>query len=131
MPNLIACRNVACPGRIRIAEERSRCAMAALGAPNADVDDAHNAVHVRKAPAMLHTRLRRAVPLGAAALAATAIAAPAYGAAGVAAPGGEVIYNTAAITLSTFPVGATPITVSRDGTAIANAVANVDGTGLA
>src|SRR3954470_10793556 len=79
---------------------------------------------------MLHSRLRRAAPLGAAALAVTAIAAPAYGA-GVAAPGGEIIYNTASITLSTFPVGATPITVSRDGTVIANATANVDGTGLA
>src|SRR3954454_15578385 len=80
---------------------------------------------------MLHSRLtRRAAPLGAAALALTAIAAPAYGA-GVAAPGGEVIYNTASVTLSTFPVGATPTTVSRDGTVIANATANVDGTGLA
>src|SRR3954466_2320308 len=80
---------------------------------------------------MLNSRLRRAAPLGAAALAVTAIAAPAYGAGGVPAPGGEIIYNTASVTLSTFPVGATPITVSRDGTVIANAVANVDGTGLA
>src|SRR5881394_143398 len=91
----------------------------------------------RKAATPMQLPLRNAATLAGAALALGALASPALaaggggGGGGVAAPGGEVIYNTASITLSTFPVGATPITVSRDGTVIANAVANVDGTGLA
>jgi hypothetical protein len=39
------------------------------------------------------------------------------------------MYNTASITLSNFPNGATPITVTRDGQTIANAVANVGAVG--
>jgi hypothetical protein len=80
---------------------------------------------------MRHPLLRTAAPLGAAALAAAAIAAPASAAPGVIAPGGEIVYNTASITLSNYPTGPVPITVSRDGTVIANAVANVNGTGVA
>src|SRR5436190_7503906 len=91
----------------------------------------------RKAATPMQLPLRNAATLAGAALALGALASPALaaggggGGGGVAAPGGEIVYNTASVTLSTFPAGATPITVSRDGTVIANAVANVDGTGLA
>src|SRR3954471_16988217 len=87
---------------------------------------------------MPHPILRSAAPLGAVALAAAALAAPASaaggaggGGAGVIAAGGEVVYNTASITLSGYPTGAVPITVTRDGTTIATSTANVDGTGVA
>src|SRR3954470_12199401 len=92
---------------------------------------------------MPHPVLRSAAPLGAAVLAAAALAAPASSAAGgaggggggggggVAAAGGEIVYNTASITLSGYPTGAVPITVTRDGATIATGTANVDGTGLA
>src|SRR4051812_36728854 len=88
-------------------------------------------------PATMYRSLRHVAPLAGVALALGALSTPALaaggggGGGGVAVPGGEIVYNTASITLSTFPVGATPITVSRDGTVIANATANVDGTGLA
>src|SRR3954466_12259790 len=103
---------------------------------------------------MPHPLLRTAAPLGAAVLAAAAVAAPASAAGGagggggaggapasaaggagggggaVVAPGGEVVYNTASITLSNYPAGAVPITVTRDGTTIATGTAHVDGTGV-
>src|SRR3954451_15202880 len=85
----------------------------------------------------MHPIFRSAAPLGAPALAAAAIAAPASaagppagGGGAVVAPGGEIVYNTASVTLSSYPTGPVPITVTRDGTVIANAVANVDGTGI-
>src|SRR3954466_4339992 len=87
---------------------------------------------------MPHPILRSAAPLGAVALAAAALAAPASaaggaggGGGGVIAAGGEVVYNHASITLSGYPTGAVPITVTRDGATIATGTANVDGTGLA
>src|SRR4051794_18197729 len=86
---------------------------------------------------MPHPILRSAAPLGAVALAAAALAAPASaaggagGGGGVIAPGGEVVYNTASITLSGYPTGAVPITVTRDGATIGTGTATVDGTGLA
>jgi hypothetical protein len=86
----------------------------------------------------MHPILRSAAPLGAAALAAAALAAPASAAGGpaagggaVAAPGGEIVSSSASITLSDYPTGAVPITVTRDGATIATATANVDGTGIA
>src|SRR3954471_1039645 len=87
---------------------------------------------------MPHPVLRSAAPLGAAVLAAAALAAPASaargagggGGGGVTAAGGEVVYNTASITLSGYPTGAVPITVTRDGATIATGTANVDGTGV-
>src|SRR3954452_2059682 len=91
---------------------------------------------------MPHPVLRSAAPLGAAVLAAAALAAPASaaggagggggggGGGGVAAAGGEIVYNPASITLSGYPTGAVPITVTRDGATIATGTANVDGTGV-
>jgi chitobiase/beta-hexosaminidase-like protein len=77
-------------------------------------------------PIGMHPILRSAAPLGAAALAAAAIAAPASAAGGgVVAPGGEVVYNTASVTLSNYPNGAVLVTVTRDGTQIASGTANV------
>jgi hypothetical protein len=78
-----------------------------------------------KGPSMHSSRLRRAAPLGAVALAISAIAAPGAQGAGVVAPGGEIHYNDASVTLSNFPNAATPVTVTRDGVTIGTAVANV------
>jgi hypothetical protein len=80
---------------------------------------------------MSHPLLRSAAPFGAVALSVAAIAAPASAAGGgVIAPGGEIVYNTASITLSNYPAGAVPITVTRDGTTIATGTDTVDGTGV-
>src|SRR3954452_17818170 len=79
---------------------------------------------------MRHPLLRTAAPLGAAVLAAAALAAPASAAPGVIAAGGEIVYNTASVTLSNYPTGPVAVTVSRDGTVIANGVVNVTGTGI-
>jgi hypothetical protein len=88
---------------------------------------------------MPHPFLRSAAPFGAVVLAAAAVAAPASaaggaggggGGAGILAPGGEVVYNTASITLSNYPTGPVAITVTRDGTQIAAGTATVDGTGI-
>src|SRR3954452_10772045 len=88
-------------------------------------------VHATRKVLVMSNALRRGLPLGAAILGLAALPGSALAAPGVVAPGGEVVYNTASITLSNYPAGAVPITVTRDGTTIATGTANVDGTGVA
>ena len=70
--------------------------------------------------------LRRLAPAAATLLGLAVFAAPSYAAAGGA--GGEIIYNTASVTLSGFPNGATLVTVTRNGATIGTGTANVGGT---
>jgi hypothetical protein len=82
---------------------------------------------------MYHRVLRRAIPAAAMLLGAGAIAASSsYAAPGVVVPGGEIDYNIASVVLSGFPTGtAEPVTVTRDGVAIATTTVTTDGLGNA
>src|SRR4051794_36984221 len=115
--------------------------MGPLGARPSRAQDWHQGPP-RKANPMFTRALCRAVPVAAMLLGAGAIAASTSFAAGgagggggggaVVVPGGEIVYNTASVTLSGFAGNtAMPLPVTPRGTLLASTTVTTDATGLA